>query len=365
LNPSGAFVRHTREVSRCCLSLLLLASCLFADDITPRVGTLEIFGLHKVSASKVASAVGVQPGDRLPIREEAEDRINKLSGIVSSNVQAVCCDGGKTILYIGVEEKNVNRLEFHAPPNSEVALPVELGEKYQALMDALAASLRAKNADEDLTNGYSLSADPESRTIQQELIPLVDANFDSIDQVTREAADPDARIAAAYLLQYASRTPRTSKRMGDALQYALRDPDPGVRTTAMTSLKAVMVGARLHPEQGIHIEPTWFVELMNSTQWSDRRNASLALLTLSEKRDPDTLQQIRDRALTSVVEMARWHDLQHALPGFILAGRLAGLKEKDIQDAWVKGDREPVLEAALYPGGKPGALSSVLRRGSK
>jgi hypothetical protein len=44
--------------------------------------------------------------------------------------------------------------------------------------------------------------------------------------------------------------------------------------------------------------------------------------------------------------MARWHDLQHALPAFILAGRLAGLDENQIKAAWV-GDRESVLKQAL------------------
>ena len=35
-------------------------------------------------------------------------------------------------------------------------------------------------------------------------------------------------------------------------------------------------------------------------------------------------------ALAAVVEMARWQDLRHALPAFILAGRLAGLDEAEI-----------------------------------
>jgi hypothetical protein len=135
----------------------------------------------------------------------------------------------------------------------------------------------------------------------------------------------------------------------DGLQYALQDQDNTVRQTAMRSLQAVAVGAKIHPGQQVHIEPTWFVELMNSVVWSDRRGASLALVNLTENHDPETLSLIRARALDSVLEMARWHDLEHALPGFILAGRLAGLDEKEIQAAWVSGDREPVLKQALNP----------------
>ena len=160
------------------------------------------------------------------------------------------------------------------------------------------------------------------------------------------------RIIAAYLLQYAPRTPRTSKTMLDALQYGMQDQEDSVRQNSMRSLEAVAVGAKLHPDQQIHVASTWFIEMLNSVVWSDRRNASLALVDLTETRDPEALELLRQRALQSVVEIARWHDLQHALPGFILAGRLAGLNEKQIQDAWVSGNREPVLEQALHPNKK-------------
>jgi hypothetical protein len=181
----------------------------------------------------------------------------------------------------------------------------------------------------------------------------------------REAADPEQRATAAYVIQYGPRSVRASKTIGDALQYALQDPDETVREHAMTSLRAVMVGARLHPAQQLHIEPTWFVELMNSVVWSDRHNASLALIALTDKHNADTLDLIRSRALQSVLEMARWHDMRNALPGFILAGRLAGMDEKAIQDAWVNGQREPVLEKAEYPNGKKSGIIGLVHRDPK
>jgi hypothetical protein len=86
---------------------------------------------------------------------------------------------------------------------------------------------------------------------------------------------------------------------------------------------------------------------MNSVVWSDRFHASQALAEITETRDPETLALLRSRALPSVIEMARWHDLKHALPSFILAGRLAGLDDKQIKQAWVSDGREAVLKAAL------------------
>jgi hypothetical protein len=327
-------------------SFLALAVCAtaLAEDVTPRVGLVQVFGLHRISAAKIESSLGVKPGDMLPARDVTEQRLAKLPGVVASSMQAVCCSGSRMILYVGVEEKGAVHLNFHPEPSAAVTLPQQIVDTYNAILNATAASLRGHNADEDLTNGYSLLADPEGRQQQQDIIPLVAANLAQIDQVVRTSVDSDQRATAAYILQYAPRTPREVKIMSDDLQYALQDPDQEVRASAITALKAVLVGARLHRDQHVHIEPTWFVELMNSLAWSDRRDASLALVTLTDKRDSDTLGLIRERALNSILDMAQWRDLEHALPGFILAGRVAGLSEKEIQDAWVSGDRESVLK---------------------
>jgi hypothetical protein len=349
---------------RCVLAAVLFCGCAAAEnpvasgtDITPRIGSIEIYGARKVSVQKIRSALGAGPGDFLPSREDAEERIDKVSGVVASRIEAACCEQNKPILYVGIEERDSPHVEFHPTPTGNVTLPPELTDKYQAFLDAVGESIRGKNADEDLTNGYSLMADPECREIQQSFIPLVANNLAAVDRVLRESSDPEQRGAAAYLLQYGPRGPRTSKIVVNGLQWALRDVDDNVRENAVRALKAVAVGAKLHPEQQIRIEPTWFVELMNSVVWSDRRNASLALVNLTEQRDPETVSLLRERALPSIIEMARWHDLEHALPAFILAGRLAGLDEKTIQDAWISGNREPVLKKALKANGKHLALT--------
>jgi hypothetical protein len=335
--------------SGCVLALVLLASAS-AEDITPKVGIVQVFGVQKLSSRKIESALAVKPGDRLPHADEAEQRLDKISGVVSSNVEAVCCYAKAMVLYVGVEEKNAPHMPFHATPTSDLKLPSDLWDKYGAVVEAAEASLHGRNADEDLTAGYSLMADPEGRQFQSELLPLVAANLAAIDNAIRNAADPEQRAAAAYLLQYAPRTPREVKTMTDALQYAIQDPDSGVRTNAMIALKAVLVGARLHPAQHIHVESTWFVELMNSSIWSDRHNASLTLVTLTDKNNPAAIDLIRERALAAVCDMAGWQDLEHALPGFILAGRLAGLDQKQIDSAWLSGDREAVIREARASG---------------
>lgn len=291
----------------------------------------------------------------LPVsRENAEDRISKIPGIVASRIEAACCENGKMVLYVGVEEKDTPHFEFRPAPSGDVTLPDEVVINYRALLDAVAASIRRHDTDEDLTNGYSLMADSDCRELQLAFLPMLARDLAIVNQVLRKSANSEQRSIAAYVLQYGPRDVRSVKVIVDALQYALQDPEDTVRENALRSLKALAIGAKLHPEQEIRIEPTWFVELMNSVVWSDRRNASLALVNLTETPNPEALDLLRQRALASVVNMAGWHDLEHALPGFILAGRLAGLDEKQIQAAWVSGDRDAVIRKALNSHGHSG-----------
>jgi len=312
-------------------------------DVSPRIGLVEVFGARKVSVQKIRTAVGAKAGDPLPPAEAAEERINKIPGVAASRLETTCCAADrKMILYVGVEERDAARLEFHPAPSGDARLPSNLYDDYLSFLEAVEGSIRGQNADEDLTNGYSLMADPYARVLQQGFIPLVDKDLPILDQVVRECSDPEQRAAAAYLLQYGPRG-RKARVITDALQYAVRDQEDIVRKNATRALRAIYVGGKLHPEQDVTVEPTWFVEMLNSVVWSDRRNASEILVDLTEDRKQETLDLIRERALASVVEMARWQTLDHALPAFVLAGRVAGVDEKEIKAAWLREDRESVL----------------------
>jgi hypothetical protein len=76
------------------------------------------------------------------------------------------------------------------------------------------------------------------------------------------------------------------------------------------------------------------------------------LQILTDKRDESVLDQLRDRALSSLIEMARWKTLAHALPAYILVGRVAALTDQQIQDAWANGNRESVIEQATASAAK-------------
>ncbi len=339
-------VARTVFVLACLSSIALVGQ---SEDLTPRVGSVEIYGVRRASLEKIRAAIGVKPGEPLPARQDVEDRVDKVPGVLASRAEATCCVNKRMVLYVGVEEPDGPHVDYHPEPQGSEELAKDILDNYRAFLDSVPVSIRGKSADEDFTAGYSLMADSETRTIQERFRPLVARDLLLIDRVLRNSADPEQRTAAAYILQYTPRGPHTSKIMVDALQYALRDREENVRANAMRALKAVAIGAKLHTNQDIRLEPTWFIELMNSIVFSDRRDAASALVNLTETPGPGVLDLLRERALPSVLEMAKWHDLKTALPAFILAGRLAGLNEKEISEAWVSGDREGVLSAASSP----------------
>lgn len=344
---------HTNSVRRVFFWLALacavpLAALCRADDLTPRIGDIEIFGAHKVPLHKIRSALGVKEGGLLPASKgQLEDNLERISGVVAARVEGACCVDGKTILYVGIEEKGAPHIEFRPAPTGDATLPEELTSTYATFLDAVDQSIRLGQQGENLSAGYSLMQNPGARAAQEQFVALAAKYLPQLHDVVRTSGDADQRAMAAYILQYGPRGPRTSKELVNDVQYALQDVDDSVRSNAIRALSAMYVGAKLHPDQGIAIQPTWFIELLNSVVYSDRNGAATALVDMTENRDPETLQLIRNRTLPSLIEMARWHDLSRALPAFILLGRLAGIPEKQIQDDWVNSDREQVIKLAM------------------
>ncbi len=281
----------------------------------------------------------VHEGDALPrSKADVEEQLDAIPGVVEAHLEAVCCDAGRMILYVGIEEKGAPHFDVREAPDGDYQLPEEITKTYQKYL----AAERSGSGREDLTQGHPLSANPDAREIQQQFIPIAKRYLPDMRRALRESGDEDQRATAAYVLNYA---PEKNVIVND-LQFALKDNDQGVRAVAAHGLKALAVYARLHPDAGYKIEPTWFIEMLNSLSWADRSQAIEMLLNLTDQPNPAAIEQIRDRALPALIEMAHWKALTHALPPFLLLGRVAGLSDQQVQDAWTKGDRESVIALA-------------------
>ena len=56
---------------------------------------------------------------------------------------------------------------------------------------------------------------------------------------------------------------------------------------------------------------------------------------------------LHERALPAVIEMARWKVLDHALPAYLILGRLAGIPEEQLRESWEKGERMATIDTAV------------------
>ena len=324
--------------------LLLCALALAAGaQSLPKIGIIDFYGNRRISAANLQKALGVREGETLTVpRGALEDRLDKVKDVVDVQVTAVCCAGTDVILYAGIEERGAPHFEFRALPDRDLALPEELFATYRAYVDATARAAARGGSAEDLTAGHALAADPEVRAFQESFrdFAATKPNLKVLREVLEHGADPQQREAAAAIIGYAKdKTAATQD-----LLAALKDSHAPVRQNAVRALTAFAVLAKLDPASEIRISPVWFIEMLNSLVWSDRQRAAQALLLLTENREPLALGQLRERARDSLIEMARWKHLPHALPAFFLLARTGGLPEAEIQAAW-EGGREQAIAA--------------------
>ena len=182
-----------------------------------------------------------------PSKGDAEAKLDQIPGVVESHLEAVCCDNGQTILYVGIEERGAPHFDLREPPEGEVALPEEIVSAYNRFLEAAQAASRRGSTDEDLTHGHPLMADGSARAIQ-EMFPALADTTSGADP--RRAAQLRAMKRSAPWPPTFWSTPAARAAIVNDLQYALKDADAGVRNNAARSLVALSVLAKLDPVVG-------------------------------------------------------------------------------------------------------------------
>ncbi len=328
----------------------------------PRIGIIDFYGLKKISAQQIRARLTVKEGDVAPIeldpgvmtalakivwrlsgqtdldKNAVVAAVNRVPGVVRASVEFVMGGGDpRGTLFVGIEEVNEPLFEYRPVPHGTVKLPAAIFGAYDQLMNALPEAL-AHGAQEDDSQGYALHSDPKMRALEEKAIAFDVANLALARDVLKNAAAPDQRIVAAWLLGYAS-----DKRAVIAdLVDASRDPDETVRNNATRALGVFMEYAAQKPELNITVDPAPFIDMLNSLVWTDRNKASMVLIGLTENRPADTLRLLREKALPSLLEMAHWKD-SHAWDALELLGRIGGMDEKEIDDARGRDDRQSVF----------------------
>lgn len=308
------------------------------------IGIIDFYGLRSVSEQQARDALQIKEGDPVPdSREQAQHRLQALPNVEQALLGFVCCEGGKALLYVGIKEKGAPSLKFHSAPTGSIRLPETIVRAGDAFFDALTRGIEKGDTGEDESQGHALSSYPEARAIQERFITFAAQDFKLLRNVLRKSGDAHHRALAAQIIAYTA----NKRDVVNDLFYGMGDPDSDVRNSSMRSLAVIADFAQRSPKEQIKVSVRPFIKMLNSIVWTDRNKSAFALYQLTEKRDPAILTQLREQALPSLIEMARWKSPGHAYRPFALLGRLGNLSEDEIQKDWVSGNREALIDTVL------------------
>ncbi|MEP7325363.1 MAG: hypothetical protein ABI836_05380 [Gemmatimonadota bacterium] len=322
--------------ARILLPLLLIGTPLRAQQ--PPIGIIDLFGLTVTRPEAVRAALGLQVGDSVPASGEASiHRLESLPGVQSATLNSVCCEDGKTIIYAGIVEDGSRPITWNPTPSGADRLPDSIRAMGTAFQDSLWAALSHGDAAEDRSAGHALMHYPGARQIQERFPAIAGSSLGLLRTVLHSSASAEDRAVAAQILAYTS----DKQAVVPDLVAASRDPAEPVRNNAIRALFVMASGDSVT----VKVPPEPFVALLQSPVWTDRNKSSLALMELTESRDPELMAALRP-ARPALVEMAHWKSPGHAIPALIILGRLAGLSEQELGEAWKGGDRERIIRAS-------------------
>jgi hypothetical protein len=334
------------------------------------INTIDFYGLRTISGQQVRARLNLKVGDAAPITVgagpgktlkvaflrlfgQAETssivkRLEQIPGVVRAEVGTVINgDANRSVaVFVGIEEKNMPQFGYRPVPRGSIALPKDMIDTYDQHGEALFAALTKGGPDLDMddSQGHALSSDSAMRALEEKMIGFAASDLAILREVLKNSAEAHQRMAAAWIIAYA---PDKRAILGD-LTDAVSDSNETVRNNAARALGVIAEFAATKPELGIHIDPSRFIDMLQSLTWTDRNKATMVLDSLTAAHDAETLRRLRERALPALIEMSRWKDV-HASDSFTLLGRVAGLSEEEIQRAWDRGERERVIAMVADP----------------
>ena len=330
------------------LPIIFLLLSSFGQQLPP-VGTIDFYGLRIVSEKDVQTALKIKIGDEwmqtLLSAEENRQLLKKLQGVEDASISLVCCNDsdGKSIVFVGIREKEAPVLTFHPAPNGKILLPETILQAGKDFQTAFAQAIAERDFSEDQTKGYSLAGNKNVRKIQEKFIPLAAKNLKILRRVLRESADAEQRALAAQIIAYA---PDKNAVVGDLL-YAANDANETVRNNATRAIILFANYANANPQSKIKIPADDFIPMLSSLDWTDRNKSLGVLDALTKKRETPLLKKLKIDALASLSEMARWKSPGHAQYAFSILGRIGNLSEEEIDESWKSKDREQNIKRIL------------------
>ena len=328
-----------------------------------RIGVIDFYGLHKLSAEELRPKLAFAEGDVISFDDEkkwgesierTQGQLTGLAGVRSARVNTVCCVEGQVVIFVGIEEQGARHLRFRKPPKGAVRLPPEVVASGAEFDQALLPAVTRGDTQEDHKNGHSISHAPELKRIQLQFVEYAQRYLPVLRNVLRESDDADQRALAAQVIAYTS----DKQAVVPDLVRAMRDPAEGVRNDATRTLLVFAAKDSLSGTPAINVPYEPFVALLSSPIWTDRNKSSGALDSLTLTRDPKLLRLLRREAFAPLSEMARWKVSGYPDSPRRMLGRIAGYSEGEIASAIKSGRQEELIAAAASSRKHPAATDS-------
>jgi hypothetical protein len=177
-------------------AMLVLGASLGGGGQAFEIGIVDFYGINKAPARDVREALPFKEGDSIvltdgkpPTIKSAEERLTKLPGVVGAHIEVVCCDSGRAIVFVGIQEPGAPTLHFRPSPRGAVRLPADIVQAGEEFSKALVSAVRRGNAGEDRSKGHSLMDDPAARPIQDRFIVFAKRDLALLRRVLRDSSE--------------------------------------------------------------------------------------------------------------------------------------------------------------------------------
>lgn len=296
-----------------------------------RIGSIDIYGNRNIPSDTILKSAKISAGDsitrQLLVNRNIEKNIQTIKGVKLVKTALICCNkNGYYYLFIGIAENDSSILFHRDPPKLRIILPEKYTNAYKQFSSRLSDAIHAGQASEDWSYGHTLINYPPARRIQEKYKAWADEDFAVLSKVLRSSAYADQRATAAQIIAYHFDKPKVIPE----LMYAIIDESDEVRNNAVRAIAVIAFYASEHPEKKIKIPYLPFIRLINSVFWSDRNKGLSVLIQLTKSGDTEILHKLKEKSLPALKEMAVWNSPVHAMPAYVILGRIAGMPEDEI-----------------------------------
>lgn len=307
---------------------LLMASS-FTGSLAQQfeIGIIDYYGLSEPNApgkNDVEQCLPFHEGD--PFKADgttawkmpAQECLKKLRGVRQAAIDGVCCDEkGRAMIFVGISQRITGDDQPSFP--GETRLPKEIMAANDTLESGMEKAIQEGQSGEDDSQGHALFHFPKAQAPQDLFTRYANTNLATVREVLHHSKYSKDREVACWIIPFRS---NKAEILPDLIA-AVRDPDEGVRNNA---IRALGILDQYFKSKGINvsIDPSPFIELMNSISWTDRNKSANLLFSLTGERNPVLLTNLKKNALYPLADMARWRSHAHAYTGFMILGRIAG-----------------------------------------